>query len=527
MVYLVYYILILASRTGIEHEYMMTTKLSCIIIIVSVIFCCGAVVDMSDNDSYKQPHHRQLTTYTRCPVGFVIPDHPSDPDVEYAADSNCAIGCKSPILAPDNWDSASGFVRTVNLIGLVCIFFLFLSTTSRYSGRGASSDSHILVVIISLFSGLSTIITFVQRQRPFEDQFCRDNAVPLSAEDGVSMCAVDSWINMCTGFGLALAWARQSFQIMWVLAFRKPAPLSDRTMVALLVLTPLIIDIVAFSSEVQGYSRGNLFCFTSGGAGNGDIYYFFMPIFVVGCFGVLFMCAAIYQIIGLLKVFNKPVSVHPERVGRGHSFEGGDDNSASAGGQLFGSATASEGNLEANASVSEKQAVTLWSSLRALYLPIMFVAFFMFCVCGLVIGRAEVWAHAEARALLFDEWVICVFDNYDGSTDPSWQAVCGEEPADDGVNLGIGVWFGLAAVGHSIFVTIAFFRYKEIWNRILSIRKSMFSGSSKQYDDVESPPSYLEFDADSGMSGKVGADLSGREELDSDADDYVHDFNEK
>lgn len=449
--------------------------------LLCVLYCCVSLA----NSDVAIPRQRQLTTYERCPAGFVIPDNPSDPDVEFAADSNCAIGCKSPILGPHTWHTAITFVKTVNLIGLICLLFLFVSVSTLYMGEQRQGESRVLLLLICLFSGLATIITFVQRHRPFQDQFCRDNATPITAKDGVTMCAVESWFSLYSGFGLALAWAVQSFQIMWVLTFHEAPPLSDATIVAMLVLLPLVVDIIVFSSGAQGYSRGSLFCFTNVGAGDNDIYYFFIPIFVVGCLGVLFMCVAIYQICDMLDSRNK-------RIAPSANFE----ENMSTRGFIGSPSTRGSGSL----SPSEKQPVSIGASIRALYLPLMFVLFFLFCILGLVFGRYEVWSHENKRNELFNTWILCVFDNYDGATDRSWQENCGVEPPSNGVNRDIGAWFGLAAMGHSIFVTIAFFRYKEIWSRISALHLCIISSRSRRDYDEDYATSFVEFDAEVGES---------------------------
>jgi hypothetical protein len=241
----------------------------------------------------------------------------------------------------------------------------------------------------------------------------------------------------------------------------------------------------------------------------------------VGCFGVLFMCVAMYQILNMLnQQGRRSALVSPASSSRAEDNRGSSENSR-AGSDITSGNLNSPSQADLTHAQSMQQTSAL-ASLRALYLPLMFVVFFLFCIFGLVMGRAEVWSHAAAREELFDEWVVCVFDYYDGVTDASWRSHCGEEPPDDGVNKGIGMWFGLAAMGHSIFVTIAFIRYKEICVMLLSLRQRIFRFWIGESEEGESTvPSFLEFDADAGDS-KRGSLPKEDTDGNGDGEDYVH-----
>ena len=199
------------------------------------------------------------TNYTVCPIGFVIPQDPDHHEVDWVENTNCAVGCKSPIFDPDSWENANTIASQVNIIGMCCLTFLI---TSHLLNAKEVSKS---IWISTIYSAIPTFVDFVQFRRTFHERFCIDNAVPITSSSGMTGCTIQSFVSIMCGIGLVTSWALHSFQIfMMIIGFKNRTGGGNREtniskshesmLFGVIILVPLIITIVVFSIGVQGYS---------------------------------------------------------------------------------------------------------------------------------------------------------------------------------------------------------------------------------------------------------------------------------
>ena len=356
-------------------------------------------------------------------------------------------------------------------------------------------------------SALPTFVDFYQFRQPFEKRFCKNIAITITASDGINSCNVQSFVSLFCGIALALSWAMQSIQIYLAIVLRIPNKQKyDQISYVCTLLPPLAIAIAIFSLKKEGYTRGNINCFASQG-GNGDIYYFFIPVFIIGCIGSLLMVVVIYKAVRWMHISNEAVvPIHSSltmdemEAGTGDDFVIGDSISSPP----------RESMRRRNRDNSPPPPVhkSLLDTFRAIVVPVRFVVLFIFCLCGLVCGRAEIWDKQAARNLYFDEWITCVFDNYVEPVQFSWVPVCGKQPNNDNISIPLTSWLAVAALGHSIFVTIALFRASKCVSLMSGENASaLISSFFPQMSSTENQ-SFVEFDSTVDEDNRIVANKS-------------------
>lgn len=453
--------------------------IACVICIVVCFVCDKNSVDaygMNDSPSinlnywieYKvESKRRVLATYSECPYGFVIPEDPNNSLVQWVKGTNCAVGCKSPVLDEKTWNSWDQFANVLNIVSFVGILLLLVS----FWCNGTVTS---VVLIASILSFISTFVAFVQHRRTFMERFCIDNAVPVSASDGITGCTIESFLTIYCALAISLAWAVQMVHIYLLVVQKVPQhKIPYNVYYAVIFLPPLVMVSLIFKNGMQGYNPGNIQCFTTKEAGNGDIWYLFFPIFIIGCIG---LCTMLVVIAATIKWMHASNTIVPDVV---DDEETGDERPSDAS--------------------PEQPALTPISSykislkkIRALQGPLWFVSVFLFCIVGLIVGRYEIWVHESDSDMLFDEWVNCVFENYDG-IQMSWVEQCGRQP-ESNLNYLVGLWFSVAAIGHSLFVTISFLNVRRFYSSVFdSVPSSFRFGESAvttfyefEADDVQS-----------------------------------------
>lgn len=148
------------------------------------------------------PTARQIASDApRCPVNFVIPDTPNDPDITWIPLQGCAVGCRTPIWSNAQWTQLDQLVIAIPWIAL----FLTLVFLAVWCGNTEKRTTDYAVIFFAVAAGILSTFFCIMRSNTFSTQFCRNNAVPYGNTDGFNYCSVSSiflWY-----FGLAAQFA--------------------------------------------------------------------------------------------------------------------------------------------------------------------------------------------------------------------------------------------------------------------------------------------------------------------------------
>ena len=120
---------------------------------------------------------------TNCPAGFVVPDHPGDPRVQWIPPSGCAIACMIPIYTVAEWEDFILTARVVSRIGLVLILLFLYQWTASPSRRDQQ-----MLICLAVGSALHSLMSTIVYTLDWEDVHCVDNNVAFDASDGLSAC---------------------------------------------------------------------------------------------------------------------------------------------------------------------------------------------------------------------------------------------------------------------------------------------------------------------------------------------------
>ena len=142
-----------------------------------------------------------------CPFGFVLPDNPSDPDIEWVNGTNCAISCLSPITERGAFLDGQVIVDFFGWLGFIGLCINLMSY------KVSPKEMHYLTYYNVRFALAATFFTILQSFQKVEDRFCRDNANAISGRDGFVLCNVQATVAIYVSAGTVLCWAAQIFHI--------------------------------------------------------------------------------------------------------------------------------------------------------------------------------------------------------------------------------------------------------------------------------------------------------------------------
>lgn len=235
-----------------------------------------------------------------CPIGFPIPENPSDKDNEWINGTSCAVACRSPINSPELYTMQATLVNSVSWIGMFCI--LFLASTLMLDHKFEKRVNYI-VFAACFMSGITTFWTWATSFLPPEQIFCRDNTNAITAEDGATLCSVQSFINIYAAVGLVIVWVLQMGDIFLNVVYGKPDRIISQKSLccALIYVTPFIPALSILLSGKAGHTKGNPTCWTSSDAGNVDMW-IFVFIFVAAIVSALMFGAVLRNVLIILSV---------------------------------------------------------------------------------------------------------------------------------------------------------------------------------------------------------------------------------
>jgi hypothetical protein len=316
-----------------------------------------------------------------CPKGFVIPDDPLDEDIEWIPNSGCAVACKTPYWTDDEWVAWDGISGAMAIIGLPFVL-LFLVTWLSDSKR---RKQYLVLCFVSM-SGLATLVFFIVHFIPFDQKFCRNNAVGLNQSDGANICVAQAVILQFTAVACCLAWLMQCIDLYIKLVIGKKYNWIWKVYVAIIFLAPILPTTSFGGMRVAGYGGRLPWCFVNFKASDDiDAGLFYLPILVITIIGVLIMVRVMVHIAMTIG----KTSIGSHRVASGDEDSIRSTNSSSLG---------FSGKLRAQMSV--------------LRTPILFVALFLVVWVTLFSFRGQNYVNQTKWQDSFVDWVGCVFQNF-------------------------------------------------------------------------------------------------------------------
>lgn len=250
---------------------------------------------------FTHPDHvaYNLTGYEDiCPTGFVVPDNPSDPDIEWVNGTNCAVACISPVTNRETFSDGQAMVTLFGYLGFFGLMFLLLTY------KVSSKEMHYLTYYNVKFALGATIFTIFQSFQTVEDRFCRDNANAISNRDGFVLCNVQATVAIYVSMGVVVCWAAQLAHVFNLIVLQKTeaqANLLKPYYEVVIIGMPMIPTLILLCSGNIGYAKGTSSCFVNQTAENVnlDVWCFWVVDAVLG--GISFVL--------LSAVFGKAITV--------------------------------------------------------------------------------------------------------------------------------------------------------------------------------------------------------------------------
>ena len=284
-------------------------KYTRLVFIIVVALLCLLV---SANDDYNHmpprrssPHVLLPNLYNPpCPAGFVVPDDISSLDNRFVNDtmSNCAIPCKINMFSDSEWDMLENLSRWV--IGLGVPLMLVVFAVYFFSEGSYDSRSQYLLICFCAISLVHSCTTAALLLIPFEQRFCRNNANMLDASDGLTPCAVQTFVQLYFGLAICICWCMQSIGVfLKIVVNMKSPPKRKKAHLAAIFGLPMISLVIGIRSEEYGYSYTQTACFFGPQARVSliDVKIFYTPVFVLTVIGAVCMLSVVVKILLLLK----------------------------------------------------------------------------------------------------------------------------------------------------------------------------------------------------------------------------------
>ena len=224
------------------------------------------------NTSANSANNTNDSNYkTICPTGYVVPDDPGDPRVDWIPGSGCAVSCQAPVWTPAEWTS---FYITCLIVPWVAFISGIAWIISTFWGSN-KLQSEFPLLLYAITSLVLSCYFGIMHANSFQTQFCKSNAVNYSHDDGFSWCSMQSV--MLWYFGLAVA---LSCDCIALDQFRKVVlnvsafPNSHIIQSIIVFGLPWISIIWVLVHQDYGYQRPTNLCL---GAGDSDYSYFWKP----------------------------------------------------------------------------------------------------------------------------------------------------------------------------------------------------------------------------------------------------------
>lgn len=348
---------------------------------------------------------------TRCPSGYVVPDEPDDPLIDWIPGTGCAVACRIPMYTIHEWDTIFYLIRVIGLISLPLILILWM----RFIFFENLSSMYLTIYFITA-SLVPTIYYAIMISHNFrESDYCRNNAVGLTNEEGINFCTAEAVIFSYFALMASISWCITALDLLQVIVFSSNTRSTRRFWIRTVIILgfPFISCLYLCLSGLIGYGGFIPWCYVSKkSTHNEDLYSFYIPMIVATVIGTISM------IIVLTTFFvtrRKVQQVVPEA-----------QNSVAFNWKVF-------------------------------YTPISNVLLYLIVWIAMVVHRCFFYFNYTRYANAFTDWTMCVFTYYDGVTDSSWEIPCGKAAHTRADFFFVAFVYSVLA-GQSIFFFIVFGR---------------------------------------------------------------------
>lgn len=332
------------------------------------------------------------TSYTEsCPDGFVIPDDPDNPDVQWVTGTACAIPCRAPVWTKDEWDS---FIDTADNIpiagtiaGMITLFYIIFTKSWE--------ENYLMITYTVVALVASTQAWNFAARESFDDRMCIDNAVNFMQKYRHGPCVTQGvilhyCIMSCTAILLCMGIERFLVHHKLTDWTRHPAYLFLQF--SAVFLYPIIPVVIVAGSQDYGYSKSQGVCFIlSATFGIRGLDTGLGGITVLVTYGILY----IVMIASALYIWRAWVPLCPTKETSGKWKP-------------------------------PHHGVSCLDFFKGLdpYFALIILSVFVFIPYFAFWGQIEL--HQDEYRQEYRDWVQCVFKNWDGSTASSYENVCGE-----------------------------------------------------------------------------------------------------
>eukprot|EP01040_Poterioochromonas_malhamensis_P001830 gene1830-1959_t len=359
-------------------------------------------ISTSPNNNTYYNATTDATTYTEsCPGTFVVPEHPDNPDVQWVKGTACAVNCKAPVWTTSEWDQ---YINKANRLPIAGTIFGLL-TLIYIVYRKMWEENYLIIAytIIALVASLQTV-NFT-RSHSFDDRMCVDNAVNETQGQRHSPCVTQGivlhyTILACSAVILCMAIERLLVHHSLTDYTRHPVYLLGQ--ILLVFFYPIIPVAIVAGSSAYGFSKSQSYCFILSSV--------FGPDYLdtgLGGLPVLIAYGLSYTIIfaSALYLWRIWIPMCPTRDTRG-SWK------------------------------SPHSGVSCYDVLKGIdpYLALILFSAFVYVPYFAFWGQNQL--HQKEYQSQLQTWIQCVFRNWDGSTDSSYESVCGEHVKTRPSNIG-------------------------------------------------------------------------------------------
>eukprot|EP01040_Poterioochromonas_malhamensis_P003186 gene3186-3397_t len=336
------------------------------------------------------------TSYaTSCPTGFVVPDDPNNDEVQWVTGTACALACKGgPPWTQAQWHSyikaANSFPIAGTIFGMLTLIYIL------YTKIWEENYLMLAYTIVALVASTQAW-NFVEYD-DFEDRMCVDNAVNIMQKHRHEGPCITQGVILhysimsCSAILLCMAVERLFVHHKLTELTRHPVYLLTQLLLAFFY--PIIPVVIVAASNAYGYSKTEGVCWilsSSFGPNNLDTGLGGLTVFIT--WGIAF----VIMILSRLYLWEVWVPLCPTKETSGkwkNPYHG----------------------------------VTYMDALRGIdpYFAVIWASAIPYVVYFAIWGQTQLYQDGWNRSAV--SWIACVFSNWDGSTDSSWEYACGKQP---------------------------------------------------------------------------------------------------
>jgi hypothetical protein len=345
---------------------------------------------------------------------------------------------------------------------------------------------------------------------PVEEKLCYDNSIPRDQSSGSSVCMWQAIFLAYCPLAICLSWLAQAIDLYLTVVKGVKGSLDRyyQRYMALIFIYPAFATIILGCFGYLGYNGLLTYCaFASSVRTRGiDLIFSYLPIFLIMITGTC-LCAA---------VLAKIVNVWFRSLQTKRRVEASDKSSepvivpqgtvAMSSTKIIQIPLVVGGPREASEKVqqdteSSREAIhkTWKKKLKGTTSLVAFLLLFLVVVMVIFIYRIHNMMGMKAAKRSTTSWQRCIYENYDGVSDSSWQSVCGDQPEYYKHGF-IKLYFAnlVLVAGEAIVVCIPFLRgffivckktTEEVVDReivrILQIRQSMIRRGAEGEEEEE------------------------------------------